>query len=511
MKKFWSSVFAAFLLTVLFTFGVRAETYGDLTYSISDGEVTITDCDTSATSVTIPETIDGYPVTSIGGFAFNGCKGLTSIAIPDSVTSIGKYAISYCTSLTSLTIPDSVKVIGESAFNNCTALKSVTLGNGVTSIGKNAFSDCYVLSYVYISDLDAWCRIDFDGGKATPLDYGTVLYVNGVEPTEVVLPDGMTAVKDYTFYYLKSLKSITIPDSVTSIGECAFWYCTSLSSVTLGNNVTNIGGYAFCGCENLSGITMPGSVTSIGEYAFSGCDGLTGITIGNGVTSIGERAFEGCTSLTGVTLGSNVTNIGNYAFYRCNSLTSIIIPRSVTSIGESTFSGCAGLTDITIPDSVTSIGYCAFEKCTSLTNVFYTGTKEEWEKINISGYNECLTNATIHYNYEPVDKVTLSGITLKNTSYKPISSIPAGDFIAEVTLTNNTYTAACTVLLTTYDADGRMLDMRYLYADPDTGKTITFGTGLSDPNGKIAKIKAFVLSDLRAFIILGEAAELTKA
>ena len=105
----------------------------------------------------------------------------------------------------------------------------------------------------------------------------------------------------------------------------------------------------------------------------------------------------------------------------------------------------------------------------------------------------------------------LSGITLKNTAYEPISSIPTGDFIAEVTLTNNSCSGVCTVLLATYDADGRMLDVRYLYANPDIGKTVTFGTGLSDPNGKISKIKAFVLSDLRAFTILGEAAELTKA
>ena len=112
---------------------------------------------------------------------------------------------------------------------------------------------------------------------------------------------------------------------------------------------------------------------------------------------------------------------------------------------------------------------------------------------------------------EKTQSVVLSGITLKSTAYEPISSIPTGDFIAEVTLTNNTYSGVCTVLLAAYDADGRMLDVRYLYADPDIGKTVTFGTGLSDPNGKISKIKAFVLSDLRAFTILGEAAELTKA
>ena len=92
MKKLWISVLAAFLLVVLFASCERANPYEKLTYSISGDEVTITDCDTSATSVTIPETIDGYPVTSIGEKAFSGCTGLTSITIPDGVTSIGSSA-----------------------------------------------------------------------------------------------------------------------------------------------------------------------------------------------------------------------------------------------------------------------------------------------------------------------------------------------------------------------------------------------------------------------------------
>ena len=75
---------------------VSAATYGDLTYEISNGKVTITDCNTSATNAVIPETINDYPVTTIGSSAFYNCSRLTSITIPDSVTTIGNYAFFIC-------------------------------------------------------------------------------------------------------------------------------------------------------------------------------------------------------------------------------------------------------------------------------------------------------------------------------------------------------------------------------------------------------------------------------
>ena len=117
-------------------------------------------------------------------------------------------------------------------------------------------------------------------------------------------------------------------------------------------------------------------------------------------------AFAYCDSLTSVTIPDSVTTIGEWAFADCDSLTSVTIPDSVTSIGYSAFEYCTSLTSVTIPDSVTSIGYSAFRFCYSLTDVYYSGTKEQWKKISIDGYNECLTNATIHYNSSGAEVTT---------------------------------------------------------------------------------------------------------
>ncbi len=185
---------------------------------------------------------------------------------------------------------------------------------------------------------------------------------------------------------------------VTSIGERAFYDCDSLTSVTIGNGVKSIGEYAFFLCESLTSVTIGNSVTSIEDYAFFGCDSLTSIDIPDNVTTIGFGAFYECERLANVTIGNNVTSIEDYAFYGCDSLTSVDMPNSVTTIGEWAFCGCESLTSVIIPDSLTSIGEWAFYRCYELTNVYYSGSEEKWDAIEIGFENQYLLRAAIHYN-----------------------------------------------------------------------------------------------------------------
>ena len=184
-----------------------------------------------------------FEVLEIAERAFRGCTALTSITIPNSVTSIGSDAFAYCSGLTSITIP-----IENFAFWGCTGLTSV-----------------------HITDLAAWCKIDFYDCDSNPLTYAHHLYLNGQE-----------------------IKDLVIPNSVTSIGEYAFYGCSGLTSVTIPNSVTRIGVEAFSGCSGLTSVTIPNSVTRIGYRAFQYCSGLTSITIPNSVTSISDYAFRYC-------------------------------------------------------------------------------------------------------------------------------------------------------------------------------------------------------------------------
>ena len=336
-------------------------------------------------------------VTRIGSYAFAWCDGLTSITIPNSVTSIGESAFLTCDGLTSITIPNSVTSIGGSAFEDCSSLTSITIPNSVTSIGTEAFEGCSGFKEVHINDIAAWCNIDFGNYSANPLYYAHNLYLNGGIVTNLVIPDGVTEIKDHAFIDCYSLTSIAIPNSVTSIGTEAFGACSGLTSITIPNSVTSIGTDAFEGCSGLTSITIPNSVTRIETGAFSFCSGLTSITIPNSVTSIGNNAFYGCTGLTSITIPNSVTSIGYDAFYNCDGLTSITIPNSVTWIESGAFSGCSGLTSITIPNSVTSIGSFAFGYCDNLGDVYCLATNvpetyDYWGANPFSGsYPEYMT------------------------------------------------------------------------------------------------------------------------
>ena len=139
-----------FLALFLFaSLPLYAADVNDLTYTTTAGEVTITDCYTSAFGdLAIPETIGGNPVTCIGPFAFANCASLTSITIGNSVTSIRRNAFSNCASLTDITIPDGVSSIGRSAFSVCTSLTDITIPASVTSLGDFAFYRSFSLASI---------------------------------------------------------------------------------------------------------------------------------------------------------------------------------------------------------------------------------------------------------------------------------------------------------------------------------------------------------------------------
>ncbi len=341
-----------------------ALTDGDFTYEVSNNEVTITDFpETYSGSLIIPSTLGGLPVTKIGYHAFFACKDITSVTIPDTVT-----------------------YIEETAF--------ATYSDEKMSLEK-----------VYITNLSAWCNIEFEKSNANPLSWGAELYLNNEPVINLSIPNDVTKISNYAFYKVKGIESITIPDSVEAIGEYAFYGCPDIKKVVIGDGVETLK-KCFAGCLKLEEVVIGDGVKNI-LGAFAGCSKLKNVTFGNSVETLDEPSFNECTSIEKIHLPASLKSISEpiSAFVSCTSLNTITVDESNQTyraennclIERSTNKIILGCNTSVIPNSVKSIGHYAFALCpemetlhipASVTNIGYYQTM----------YNTKLASLTVDSN-----------------------------------------------------------------------------------------------------------------
>jgi len=331
------------------------------TYQITDGNVTITDCDTAISGdVVVPSMIEGYPVKAIGNFAFQSCEFMESITLPDTITSIGGYAISYCTSLTRVEMPPVLEAFGSAVFNGCTNLADIEIPVGVVTIGEYTFRNCTSLESVQLPEtVTSIARYAFEGCSNL---------------TEINFP-GVKTIGESAFAGCKMLESIYLPEIVT-IGAAAFSGVHSAESIVFGENLTTIGRAAFASCSALKEIVIPGSVKTIGNNAFESCASLKRAEFLDGVVYIGDSMFKWCTQLSEVILPETVTTIKGYAFVY-TALKEFYISGNVSSVPATSFYKCSDLTEITVSEdnnAYTSVDGVLFDK-TMTTLIKYPAAK----------------------------------------------------------------------------------------------------------------------------------------
>lgn len=189
---------------------VESRENGDYAYDVYDDHVVLTGYKGESAYVTVPDTLDGLPVTVIGGLAFYYGKPVENVKLPSTVTELAENAFYYCRSLKHLELPDSLVTLGDKCFSWCSSLTALTLPSGVTELPDYCFNEC------------------------------------------------------------SGLEWLTLPDGITSVGVRAFSGCKLLAKVSFGSSLTSVGALAFRDCVSLPVLTLPGGC-KVGRDAFLGC------------------------------------------------------------------------------------------------------------------------------------------------------------------------------------------------------------------------------------------------
>lgn len=398
-KKIMSIVVCCvMLISLLPQTVVFALSDGVYTYSVSDNSVTVIgviDKSSFSGNQVIPYSINGYIVTGIGENAFKDCVSLESITIPARVNSIDETAFDGCHNLKIIgyteSCAESFATDMQISFEQVVRVESLNFD--VTSVSLN-IGDSYSIATSISPDDAVYKKLIWgtnDEGVVSVDENGTVTTVG----------KGITQIFAWTEDLMSPMASCDVYVEAIAAGHC-------------GDYAEDYTKYSWImDLENCLIIKLDGRMCDYRTFVNpweNYKDDIEKVIVSEGTKNIGGAAFKGFTSLKEIEIANSVAEIGDYAFANCSSLTNITLPDSITEITYDVFRNCSGLTSITIPKSVTSIKHYAFSNCTSLTDIYYEGTVEDWNNIEVKYGNDSLLNATVHCSDESI--VSVMGISL---------------------------------------------------------------------------------------------------
>lgn len=305
-------------------------------------------------------------------------KFIRRVKLGDGLTSIGRFTIPGLRRVRSLTIPENVTRINERAFEGM-GLRELHIPAKVTGIAPDAFDFCPDLVSITVDEANpAFTAVD---GILYNKEKTALLHYPANKTGAVYTVDAQVkAVGDHAFIQCKNLTTVGLPAGLTSIGDSAFAYSEGLTELHIPEGVTKLGDWAFYSCIGINDITIPDSVTALGADLFGWCESLQTVQLPAALTALPDSMFEGCKSLKTAALPASLRVVERHAFHG-SGIEEITLPEGVTEIGTNAFYDCEALKSITIPKSVSKLGLYPFGDCDALTDVYFGGTKEQWNTL----------------------------------------------------------------------------------------------------------------------------------
>ena len=347
--------------------GVRLGIYSDEFAYLPAGTTAycLTSYTGTASTVVVPVTYNGLPVTQIDSNAFD--KSITLFVTGDipyvASNPCWRYTVNadgtFCLTGTNITDPSlhlpgdacgtAITSIGDYAFDGL-PMSFVYIPDSIVTTGANPFKACTQLVSIIVTPDNTGLYVSEGGTLYRKADKCLVCFPAGLNVSRMTIPEGVRSIGAYAMYQVQAEK-IILPDTVAIIGAYAFAENPDLTEINLANGVTHIMGGAFAYCSHLRSVSFPASLTAIGDQAFINCGSLTNVTLPAALTSIGQKAFYNCDALASVTIFEGTHTISGFAFAHCDNLRLAGIPASVTHIGEFAFTGAPLLTLYVQPGS----------------------------------------------------------------------------------------------------------------------------------------------------------------
>ena len=359
--------------------------YAHIETAENDTGITITKYETEQDTISVPDYIDGRPVTAIesGSTAsvFPEFIELRSITLPKYLKRIGDHALSKLW-LRNIDLPDSLEHIGKMAFT-FSNFESIYLPDSVTTLDERAFFVCGFLKSVRFSP------------NISRIPQGCFEQDQYLE--SLILPEGITEIMPWAFLQCTKLSAVKIPDGLKTIDAYAFMECESLRTVYLPSSLENMSRSAFDGCS--ASLTITGYSGTIAEsvckdYGFRFYD-LAGNDRNIIITDKGEilvppqleeqnymtlPSYSMDVAVRHITLAMNLKSkhvvfpehlesVGPMSFKENMYIESADFPSTLRTIEMQAFSHCSNLKHVSLNEGLSVIESAAFEQCRELKNV----------------------------------------------------------------------------------------------------------------------------------------------